>query len=202
MTPKVILLPYYSVLLLSFQAILTLKIWCDNKPFRQWPEAWIWKSFDICHPKNFDLSSVHVEQGVLFIIHWCIRTQMQIFLCVSSSIFWTSTSPPFNQTQTSCGHKKMKVLPILPVWKVRKIRVMLIFPPEILVLLYFRKNWSRSPREKWRFAMLVTDQQTCHRYSWISTIRKNLPKICRVFFTPLEWVDFYYKSNIYFIWNL
>ena len=71
----------------------------------------------------------------------------------------------------------------LPVWKVRKIRVMLIFPPEILVLLYFRKNWSRSPREKWRFAMLVTDQQTCHRYSWISTIiRENLPQICRVFF--------------------
>ena len=194
MTPKVILLPYYSVLLLSFQAILTLKIWCDNKPFRQWPEAWIWKSFDICHPKNFDLSSVHVEQGVLFIIHWCIRTQMQIFLCVSSSIFWTSTSPPFNQTQTSCGHKKMKVLPTssleskensgnvdIPSWNPS--------PP----LFQEKLNWSRSPREKWRFAMLVTDQQTCHRYSWISTIRENLPKICRVFFTPLE---FYYKLNI------
>jgi len=86
----------------------------------------------------------------------------------------------------------------LPVWKVRKIRVMLIFPPEILVLLYFRKNWSRSPREKWRFAMLVTDQQTCHRYSWISTIRENLPQICRVFFKPFE---FYFK-NIYLTLNL
>ena len=169
MTPKVILLPYYSVLLLSFQAILTLKIWCDNKPFRQWPEAWIWKSFDICHPKNFDLSSVHVEQGVLFIIHWCIRTQMQIFLCVSSSIFWTSTSPPFNQTQTSCGHKKMKVLPTsnleskensgnvdIPSWN----------PSPPLSIFQEKLKWSRSP---WK----MTIRHVSHRSTNLSSLFLN-----------------------------
>ena len=192
MTPKVILLPYYSVLLLSFQAILTLKIWCDNKPFRQWPEAWIWKSFDICHPKNFDLSSVMWNKGFYLLSIDALEPKCKYSYVYLPPSFGHQLLLPSIKLKHHVDTRRWKSFQ-LPVWKVRKIRVMLIFPPEILVLLYFRKNWSRSPREKWRFAMLVTDQQTCHRYSWISTFRENLPKICRVFFTPLE---FCFK-NIY-----